>query len=72
MKKLQRAWKVDLMKMVCVLTGDHLKAIPEVSDLHVRNNSTISTVNQVYILVSKLLTESPRPPQIAFQAFMYP
>lgn len=46
-----------------LLTGDDLEAIPEVSDLDVRDDCTVPAVDQVYILVSKLLAESIRHPQ---------
>lgn len=58
--------------MVLVLTGDDLKAVPEISHLHIRDDSTVSTVDQVYILVSKLLTEGIRPPQMTVETFIYP
>ncbi len=48
------------------LTGDDLEAVPEVSHLHIRDDSTVSTVDQVYVLVSKLLAEGIRLPQMTF------
>lgn len=64
--------KSHLGKVVWVLTADDLEAIPEVSHLHIGDDGTVSTVDQVYILVSKLFTEGIRLPQITFQAFIYP
>lgn len=54
------------------LTGDDLKAVPEFSHLHVRDDSTVSTINQVYILITKLPTEGLRQPQMRFQPFINP
>lgn len=62
----------DLGKIIWVLTGNNLKAIPEVSHLYIRDNSTVSTIDQIYVLVSKLLAEGVGPPQLRLQAFMYP
>lgn len=71
-QSIQTTNKNNLGKTVWALTGDDLEAVPEVSHLYIRDNSTVSTVDQVYILVSKLLTEGIGPPQMTFQAFMYP
>lgn len=49
-----------------LLTGDDLKSVPEISHLDIRDDGTVSTVDEVYILVSKLLTEGLRPPQVTF------
>lgn len=54
------------------LTRDDLKAVPEFSHLHVRDDRTVSTINQVYILITKLPTEGPGLPQMGFQPFFYP
>lgn len=59
---IQRANKHNLASIVWVLTGDDLEAVPEVAHLHIRNDGTVSTVDQVYILVSELLTEGLRTP----------
>lgn len=45
------------------LTGDDLEAVPEISDLDVRDDGAVPAVDQVYILISELLTESVRQPQ---------
>lgn len=58
-------------KMKHVLTRDNLKAVPEFSHLHVRDDSTVSTIDQVYVLISKLFTEGFRLPQMRFQPLIY-
>lgn len=59
-------------KMRHVLTRNDLKAVPEFSHLHVRDDSTVSTIDQVYVLLSKLSTEGLRMPQMRFQPLIYP
>lgn len=58
-------------EIVWALTWNDLEAIPEVSHLHIWDNSTVSAVDQIYILVTKLLTEGIRLPQMTFEAFIY-
>lgn len=64
-------WLKKKEKIVWVLTWNDLEAIPEVSHLHIRDNSTVSAVDQIYILVTKLLTEGIGLPQMTFEAFIY-
>lgn len=56
--------------MIPLLTGDDLEAVPEVSNLHVGDDGTVPTVDQVNILVPKLLAEGLRPPQSPLQTLM--
>lgn len=57
-KKIQACSDVK----VSVLTGNDLEAIPEVSDFDIRDYGTVPTVDQIHILVSKLLAEGLWPP----------
>lgn len=57
-KKIQACSDVK----VSVLTGNDLEAIPEFSDFDIRDDGAVPTVDQVHILVSKLLTEGLWPP----------
>lgn len=54
-----------------LLTGNDLEAVPEVSHLHIWNYCTVSAVDQIYVLVTKLFTEGIRLPQVTLEAFIY-
>lgn len=57
-KKIQACSDVK----VSVLTGNDLEAIPEVSDFDIRDDGAVPTVDQIHVLVSKLLAEGLWPP----------
>lgn len=54
-----------------LLTGNNLEAVPEVSHLHIRNDCTVSAVDQIYVLVTELFTEGIRLPQVTLEALVY-
>lgn len=55
-----------------LLTAYNLKAVPEVPNFDVRNDSTVPAVHQVHILVSKLLAKGFWLPEFRLELFMDP
>lgn len=55
-----------------LLTAYDLKAVPEVPNFDVRNDSTVPAVHQVHILVSKLLAKGFWLPEFRLELFMDP
>lgn len=55
-----------------LLTAYDLKAIPEIPNFDVGNDSTVPAVHQVHILVSKFLAKGFWLPEFRLELFMYP